>query len=178
LHNDAANGYKLTSSQLFYHSFSYAGTFVDDLTSPTTQQSPHWIASFVSSQTPAMPLRDQAQTRNGHNCALREAFIENWKSENFGCFVTACKSMVDELVNIRTSKNGGAELLACERVFKQAIWLWGQMFPEVMVFSQQDDFHDRLNIQEDEENGAVNGTSSTDDSADEESNGHASANLV
>lgn len=127
-----------------------------------------------------MPWSDQAQTRNGHNWALREAFIENWKSENFGCFVAACKSMVDELVNIQTSKNGGAELLACERVFKQAIWLWGQMFPEVMVLGEQDDFHDIQNIQEDEEHGAVNGTGSADDSveADDENNAHASAELL
>jgi hypothetical protein len=131
-----------------------------------------------------MPWRDQAQIRNGHNRALREAFIGNWKSENFGCFVAACKAMVDELVNVQTSKNGGTELLACQRVFKQAIWLCGQMFPEVIVLGAQDDFYDRQNFQEGEEHSAVNGTVNetgpADDSveADDESNARASADLL
>ncbi|KAF2023619.1 hypothetical protein EK21DRAFT_13772, partial [Setomelanomma holmii] len=90
----------------------------------------YFFPSYIlPSGAPATSHSGQVTPRSGS--ALRETVIENWKSENFGRFVDACRSIVDELAMAQTTGNGRVEMTACERVFKQAIWLWGQIFPEV-----------------------------------------------
>ena len=74
-----------------------------------------------------------------HNDALREALIPNWTSFGFSKFVDACKAIVDELANAQTSGNGAMELNNCELVFKQVIWLWKQMWPEVNGMGEDKD---------------------------------------
>lgn len=66
-----------------------------------------------------------------HVSALHEAFIQNWTSANFVRFVSACKSIVDEVANSQTTGNGKTEMVATERRFRQAVTLWGQIWPEV-----------------------------------------------
>ena len=51
----------------------------------------------------------------------------------------ACKAIVDELANAQTSGNGAVELQNCELVFKQVVWLWKQMWPEVTGMGEEDD---------------------------------------
>ncbi|KAF2023624.1 hypothetical protein EK21DRAFT_80446, partial [Setomelanomma holmii] len=104
---------------------------------------------------PATSSSGQVKLRNGHITALREAFIENWKSETFSRFVNACRSIVDELVMVQTTGNGRAEMSACERVFKQAIWLWGQIFPDVAGMGEQDESDDGQNTRDHGRNGAI-----------------------
>lgn len=50
--------------------------------------------------------------------------------------------------------NGWDEMSACERVFKQAVLLWGQMFSEVMGMEEQDGLGGGQNIRERGDNGA------------------------
>lgn len=74
-----------------------------------------------------------------HTTALHEALIPNWTSLGFTKFVDACKAMVDELANAQTTGNGLTELNNCEANFKQAFWLWKQIFPEVTGMGEEDD---------------------------------------
>ncbi|KAI6876646.1 hypothetical protein KC338_g259 [Hortaea werneckii] len=52
-----------------------------------------------------------------------------------------------------TTGNGRTEMQACERVFRQAIWLWGQIWPEV----------DGMGEGEEEHEGEVSGDKSTEE---------------
>ena len=90
-----------------------------------------------------------------HIMALQEAFIQNWTSPNFVRFVSACKAIVDEVANSQTTGNGKTEMLACERVFRQAVWLWSQIWPEVdgMGVGDEDEL---ITGAEDDTVGAVN----------------------
>ncbi|TKA37144.1 hypothetical protein B0A54_12005 [Friedmanniomyces endolithicus] len=74
-----------------------------------------------------------------HIAALHEAFIQNWTSANFVRFVSACKSIVDEVANAQTTGNGKTEMTACERRFKQAIAMWGQIWPEVDGMGEEEE---------------------------------------
>ena len=49
---------------------------------------------------------------------------------------------MDELANSQTSGNGAVELSNCELVFKQVLWLWKQMWPEVTGMGEQDETAD------------------------------------
>ncbi|KAM0302598.1 hypothetical protein ACHAPM_004600 [Fusarium culmorum] len=115
---------------LFYNSFSYAGSFVAQ-SMPTTERSSFSLPSYClpSSASPSA-YSGQATRKDRHTTALREAFIENWKSESFSRFVDVCKSIVDELAVDHMTGNGRADTSACERVFNQAVWLWAQVFPQ------------------------------------------------
>ncbi|KAL4815808.1 hypothetical protein BDW67DRAFT_191425 [Aspergillus spinulosporus] len=97
---------------------------------------------------PADPDGGQSRPKDGQTAALREALIENWKSENFGRFVGACRTIVDELAMVQPPGNGWDKMSACERVFKQAVWLWGQMFPEVTGMEKQNGLDDRQSTRE------------------------------
>ncbi|KAF2633114.1 hypothetical protein BU25DRAFT_406368 [Macroventuria anomochaeta] len=161
---------------LFYNSCSYAATFITR-TTPTPQQNSYFFPSyFLPSGAPATSYGGQATPRDGHTTALREAVIENWKSENFGRFVDACRSIVDELAMVQTTGNGRAEMSACERVFKQAIWLWGQIFPEVIGMEQLDDLNNGQNHRDNGDNGAINRNGSADKpvEVDDEDEAHTS----
>lgn len=83
--------------------------------------------------------RVNGEASNTHNAALREALIPNWTSPGFSKFVDACKAIVDELANAQTTGNGAVELQSCELVFKQVVWLWKQMWPEVTGMGEEDD---------------------------------------
>jgi hypothetical protein len=49
---------------------------------------------------------------------------------------------VDELANSQTSGNGALELGNCELIFKQVLWLWKQMWPEVTGMGEPDETAD------------------------------------
>ena len=46
---------------------------------------------------------------------------------------------MDELANAQTTGNGRPEMFACERVFRQATWLWGQIWPKVDGLGEEDE---------------------------------------
>jgi hypothetical protein len=123
----------------------------------------------------ADPNRVQLKPKDGHTTALREAFIENWKSENFGCFVGACRSIVDELAMVQPPGNGWDDMSACERVFKQAVWLWGQMFPEVMGMEEKEELDDGQNTRERRDNCAIVGNGPADVPVEVDDDHHAIA---
>ncbi|KAF2022974.1 heme oxygenase-like protein [Setomelanomma holmii] len=133
-----------------------------------------WAIEVVSSVL--LLSKATSKPRNTHITALHEAFIENWKSEKFRRFVDACRSMVDELDMAQTTGNGRAEMLACERVFEQSIWLWGQMFPDVIGMGELDGLDDRQNNRNNGANNAADGDSSADQAVegDNEDVAHAS----
>ncbi|PKX93471.1 uncharacterized protein P174DRAFT_461886 [Aspergillus novofumigatus IBT 16806] len=105
-------------------------------------RNPYPLTSSLPPEAPADPNSVQLKTKDGHTTALREAFIENWKSEIFGRFIGACRSIVDELAMVQPPGNGWDDMSACERIFKQAVWLWGQMFSEVMGMEEQEELDD------------------------------------
>ena len=80
-----------------------------------------------------------ANSETTHTIALHEALIPNWTSMGFTKFVDACKAIVDELANAQTTGNGATELNNCESNFKQAVWLWRQVFPEVTGMGEEDE---------------------------------------
>ncbi|KAG8676088.1 hypothetical protein FPOAC2_02169 [Fusarium poae] len=136
---------------LFYNSFSYAGSFVAR-SMPTPERSSFSLPSYSlpSSASPSA-YSGQATRKDRHTTALREAFIENWKSENFGRFVDVCKSIVDELAIDQTP-----DMSACERVFNQAVWLWAQIFPQTTGIGEQRKSGQKDSIHGGRENDAVN----------------------
>ncbi|RGP68311.1 heme oxygenase [Fusarium longipes] len=164
---------------LFYHSFSYAGSFVAR-SMPTPERSSFSLPSYSlpSSASPST-YSGQAARKDRHTNALREALIENWKSENFGRFVDVCRSIVDELAMVQMTGNGRAERSACERVFNQAVWLWAQVFPQTTVTEEQGRFGQEDSIRGGRENNAMNRNRSTDDSfeIEDEDNAQTSTHL-
>ena len=146
---------------------------------PTPQQNSYSLPSYcLPSTAPVSPYGGQAKPKNGHTTALREAFIENWKSENFGRFVDVCKSIVDELAMVQATGNDRAATSACERVFNQAVWLWAHIFPQVTGVGKQGELDNGQNIHRGRDNGAMNGDRSADKSVevDDEDDAHASTN--
>lgn len=77
--------------------------------------------------------------RNTHIAALQESLIPNWTSQGFVKFVEACKAIVDELANSQTTGSGVAELTNCEVNFRQVVWLWRQLWPEVTGMGEEQD---------------------------------------
>nr|POF07688.1 hypothetical protein CFP56_70590 [Quercus suber] len=114
---------------LFCVSFQYAASFV----SSTGSSSSYTLPSYLTpSRTGGHRPSNGHRTPDGaHISALHESFIQNWTSVNYIRFVEACKEIVDEIANAQTSGNGAQEMMACERAFKQAVWLWNQIWPEV-----------------------------------------------
>ncbi|GKU18856.1 heme oxygenase [Fusarium langsethiae] len=162
---------------LFYNSFSYAGSFVAR-SMPTSERSSFSLPSYSlpSSASPS----GQTTRKDRHTTALREAFIENWKSENFGRFVDVCKSIVDELAMDQMAGNGRPETSACERVFNQAVWLWAQVFPQTTDMGEQVKAgHEDNNIRGGRENNAMNRNRSTGNPVeiDDEDNAQTSTQL-
>lgn len=164
--------------QLFYNSFSYAGTFVTR-SMPTPEQNFYSLPSYsLPSIAPGSAY--QAKPKNAHTTAIREAFIENWKSENFGRFVDVCKSIVDELATVQATSNIRAEMAACERVFNQAVWLWAHIFPHVPGTGEQGKLDHGQKIRRGRDNVSINRNGLTDKSVEveDEVNAHASADFL
>jgi hypothetical protein len=90
--------------------------------------------------------------------------IPNWTSHGFAKFVDACKAIVDELANSQTSGNGAVELSTCELVFKQVLWLWKQMWPEITDMGEQEETVD----DDGDVNGEANGPIEIPDDEEEE----------
>lgn len=53
---------------------------------------------------------------------------------------------------------GRAEVLACGRVFKQAIWLWGQIYPENMEMSERNELNSGKKSKSNGENALIDET--------------------
>lgn len=77
--------------------------------------------------------------QNPHIAALHESLIPNWTSQGFVKFVEACKAIVDELANSQTTGSGAVELSNCEVNFRQVVWLWKQIWPEVTGMGEERD---------------------------------------
>ncbi|GAB1738394.1 hypothetical protein NU219Hw_g3203t1 [Hortaea werneckii] len=116
----------------FCNSFQYASNFMSTMPSSSNYALPSYLTPGGHT-TPGNPYSGgpPGNADQPHITALHDAFIQNWTSANFVRFVSACKSIVDEVANAQTTGNGRTEMQACERVFRQAIWLWGQIWPEV-----------------------------------------------
>ncbi|EGP90834.1 uncharacterized protein MYCGRDRAFT_31323, partial [Zymoseptoria tritici IPO323] len=76
--------------------------------------------------TPAASRSDQQ-----HATALREALIPNWTSREFCKFVDACRAIVDEIANKESVGDGRHQLSRCELLYKQVVFLWERIWPEV-----------------------------------------------
>ncbi|KAK0281309.1 hypothetical protein LTR29_008994 [Friedmanniomyces endolithicus] len=121
----------------FCVSFQYAGNFKSTMPASSSYQLPSYLNPSASSSTMYSTSERRADTQ--HIAALHEAFIQNWTSANFVRFVSACKSIVDEVANAQTTGNGKTEMTACERRFKQAIAMWGQIWPEVDGMGEEEE---------------------------------------
>jgi hypothetical protein len=89
---------------------------------------------------PFGPDGSSSSSNEAHINALHQALIPNWTSPAFSKFVDACRSIVDEVANSMTSGNGREEMLRCEQTFKQALWLWKGIWPEVNGMGESDEF--------------------------------------
>lgn len=89
---------------------------------------------------PFGPDGSSSLSNEAHINALHQALIPNWTSPAFSKFVDACRSIVDEVANSMTSGNGREEMLRCEQTFKQAMWLWKGIWPEVNGMGESDEF--------------------------------------
>jgi hypothetical protein len=89
---------------------------------------------------PFGPDGSSSSSNEAHINALHQALIPNWTSPAFSKFVDACRCIVDEVANSMTSGNGREEMLRCEQTFKQALWLWKGIWPEVNDMGEPDEF--------------------------------------
>ncbi|KAF2720889.1 heme oxygenase-like protein [Polychaeton citri CBS 116435] len=112
-------------------SWQYASTFT-----ATMPASTYSLPSYLQ---PGGGKNDTATSDSAHISALHSAMIPNWTSVAFCKFVDACRSIVDEIANSQTSGNGKDEMARCETVFKQVVWLWGQIWPDVDGMGQEDE---------------------------------------
>ncbi|KAI8932379.1 hypothetical protein NX059_010567 [Plenodomus lindquistii] len=70
-------------------------------------------------------------SNESHIVALHQALIPNWTSPAFSKFVDATRSLVDELANITTTRDGKEEMQRCEEIFRQICWLQQRFWPDV-----------------------------------------------
>jgi hypothetical protein len=71
--------------------------------------------------------------------ALHQALIPNWTSPAFSKFVDATRSLVDELANVTTARDGKEEMVRCEEIFRQICWLEERFWPDVDGMGEEDD---------------------------------------
>ncbi|TKA75085.1 hypothetical protein B0A55_05597 [Friedmanniomyces simplex] len=121
----------------FCVSFQYAGNFMSTMPASSSYQLPSYLNPAASNSNMYSTTEKNADTP--HITALHDAFIQNWTSANFVRFVSACKSIVDEVANAQTTGNGKTEMTACERRFRQAIAMWGQIWPEVDGMGEEEE---------------------------------------
>jgi hypothetical protein len=93
--------------------------------------------SPVTGANPFAP--DGSSSNENHINALHQALIPNWTSPAFSKFVDACRSIVDEVANSMTTGNGREEMVRCEQTFKQALWLWKGIWPEINGMGESDE---------------------------------------
>ena len=74
-----------------------------------------------------------------HIAALHQSLIPNWTSPAFSKFVDACRTLVDELANATNAPNGKEEMLRCDQVFKQVLWLEERFWPDVDGMGEEDE---------------------------------------
>lgn len=131
-------GILLIPLQCFCTSFQYAAGFLSTMPTSSSYTLPSYLTPGQGS-TSNPYATSQANADQMHITALHEAFIQNWTSANFVRFVSACKSIVDEVANSQTTGNGKTEMANCERVFKQVAWLWEQIWPDVDGMGDEDE---------------------------------------
>ncbi|CAN9207196.1 unnamed protein product [Alternaria alternata] len=68
---------------------------------------------------------------DSHIVALHQALIPNWTSPAFSKFDEATRTLVDELANITTTRDGKEEMSRCEEIFRQICWLEERFWPDV-----------------------------------------------
>lgn len=130
----------LIKYQCYRTSWTHAATFTS-----TVPQSNYTLPSYLqqgpspSANPGSYALGANANPESAHIAALHQALIPNWTSSAFAKFVDACRSIVDELANAQTSGNGKEEMVRCESVFKQVIWLWERIWPEVDGMGQENE---------------------------------------
>ncbi|KAK4552923.1 hypothetical protein LTR86_010055 [Recurvomyces mirabilis] len=133
----------------FCTSFQYASGLMSTMPASSSYSLPSYLTPGQTSSN--MYGNSRMDGDNQHITALHEAFIQNWTSANFVRFVSACKSIVDEVANAQTTGNGKTEMMACERRFRQAISLWGQIWPDVDGMGEEEE------VVDDAATGAANG---------------------
>ncbi|RMZ68512.1 transcription regulator [Pyrenophora seminiperda CCB06] len=74
-----------------------------------------------------------------HIAALHQALLPNWISPAFDKFVEASRTLVDELANITTTRDGKEEMQRCEEVFRQTCWLAERIWPSVDGMGEEDE---------------------------------------
>lgn len=65
--------------------------------------------------------------------------IPNWTSPAFNKFVDATRSLVDELANTTTARDGKEEMMRCDEIFRQICWLMLRFWPEVNGMGEEVD---------------------------------------
>lgn len=128
--------------QLKNLSWQYAAGFIQSGAPTSTSYSlPSYLQGGYGMQgnyqQPGMNGSDADKTT--HIAALQESLIPNWTSQGFMKFVEACRSIVDELANSQTTGSGASELTNCEINFRQVVWLWKQIWPEVTGMGEETD---------------------------------------
>ncbi|GAB7322508.1 hypothetical protein MBLNU13_g03438t1 [Cladosporium sp. NU13] len=121
-------------------SWHYASTFTNSNTSSSNYSLPSYMTGGHGNvSNPFGPDGSSSLSNEAHINALHQALIPNWTSPAFSKFVDACRSIVDEVANSMTTGNGREEMLRCEQTFKQALWLWKDIWPEVNGMGELDD---------------------------------------
>jgi len=128
----------LTNSQLYRASWHYASTFTNTMPSSTYSLPSYLTSSQGDVSNPFGPNASSSSNNDAHISALQQALIPNWTSPAFSKFVDACRAIVDELANAQTSGNGREEMQRCETVFKQQLWLWARLWPEVNGMGEEE----------------------------------------
>jgi hypothetical protein len=75
--------------------------------------------------------RPHGNADNRYITALHDAMIPNWTSRDFSKFVDACRSIVDEIAGKENMGDGKNQLVRCETLYQQTLFLWERIWPEV-----------------------------------------------
>lgn len=108
--------------------------------------------------------RPQGDTDNHrYITALHEAMIPNWTSRDFSKFVDACRAIVDEIAGKENIGDGKNQLVRCETLYQQTLYLWERIWPEVDGMGEEHGLEDGNASQSPapQENGGTGGPSGT-----------------
>ncbi|KJX96474.1 hypothetical protein TI39_contig623g00009 [Zymoseptoria brevis] len=119
------------TEHLYCVSWQYAANFQS--TVPSNSYSvPSYLSGGSNPLDPyAAPTPAASRSDQQHATALREALIPNWTSREFCKFVDACRAIVDEIANKESVGDGRHQLSQCELLYKQVVFLWERIWPEV-----------------------------------------------